>query len=391
MVGEATRARVTTSSGAGPSEAAGAPGSGKPRANPNLAPRGVAKTRVGCSCRAPAMANGQCRIHGGTSTGPRTAAELANLAAARTTSGDYSAASWASDRYRRTLAVRLRLRVAARQLQAFLPPDVAAQLVAVPAELSAPVRYSQIAKPEIATKTLTSGESDAPGRFTASARTAPRGRAAELEAARADRAAFVPWRAAIAGARLARREALAARRAARIENHDKNRMERLAGACLGGLAAGTRRRWGGGDGAGRGAGKAGAWAWEWRDARVGWGAAGGGHGIGKIVQRPSGQAPEGMPCEAEAGGGRGTEGADVGGSTLAIIASRHDARVQVPHRVKRPAAGSGRLQWGKPCSAPRGPGARMAGGVRGRRRAGTGEKRKRRQGLYGPANDAPAL
>jgi hypothetical protein len=175
MVGEAIRARVATSSGAGPSEAAGAPGSGKPRAKLNLAPRCGAKTRVGCACRAPAMANRRCWIHGGTSSGPRMAAGSANLAAARTTSGDYSAPSWASDRYRRTLAVRLRLLVATRQLRAFLPPDVAARLVAVPAELSAPVHYSQIAKPEIATKILRSGGRDAPGRFTASAREAPRG------------------------------------------------------------------------------------------------------------------------------------------------------------------------------------------------------------------------
>ena len=71
------------------------------------------------------MANGLCRIHGGASTGPRTAAGLANLAAVRTTCGDYSAASWSRDRYRRTLTVRLRLLVAATQLRAFLPPDVA--------------------------------------------------------------------------------------------------------------------------------------------------------------------------------------------------------------------------------------------------------------------------
>ena len=111
MAGEATRARIAGDAGAGPGRGAGAPGSGKPRADPNLAPRCGAKTRAGCACRAPAMGNGRYRIHGGTSTGPRTGAGLANLAAARTTSGDYSAASWAGDRYRRTLAVRFRLLV----------------------------------------------------------------------------------------------------------------------------------------------------------------------------------------------------------------------------------------------------------------------------------------
>lgn len=32
-------------------------------------PRCGAKTRSGLSCRAPAMPNGRCRMHGGTSTG----------------------------------------------------------------------------------------------------------------------------------------------------------------------------------------------------------------------------------------------------------------------------------------------------------------------------------
>jgi len=32
-----------------------------------------AKTRRGSVCQAPAMANGRCRLHGGKSTGPRTA------------------------------------------------------------------------------------------------------------------------------------------------------------------------------------------------------------------------------------------------------------------------------------------------------------------------------
>jgi len=35
-------------------------------------PRCGARTRAGCSCRQPAMANGRCRFHGGKSTGPRT-------------------------------------------------------------------------------------------------------------------------------------------------------------------------------------------------------------------------------------------------------------------------------------------------------------------------------
>ena len=40
--------------------------------NPGNAPRCGAMTRSGASCRAAAMPNGRCRMHGGPSTGPRT-------------------------------------------------------------------------------------------------------------------------------------------------------------------------------------------------------------------------------------------------------------------------------------------------------------------------------
>ena len=46
-----------------------------------------ARTRAGTSCRSPAMANGRCRLHGGHSTGPRTAEGLERIRAARTTHG----------------------------------------------------------------------------------------------------------------------------------------------------------------------------------------------------------------------------------------------------------------------------------------------------------------
>ena len=64
---------------------------GNPRGNPNLAPRCGARTRTGCACRAPAMANGRCRMHGGNSTGPRTQEGRERLRAARTTHGGYGA------------------------------------------------------------------------------------------------------------------------------------------------------------------------------------------------------------------------------------------------------------------------------------------------------------
>jgi hypothetical protein len=55
------------------------------------APRCGARTRSGDCCRQPAMRNGRCRMHGGLSTGPRTAEGRARCAAARRTHGFYSA------------------------------------------------------------------------------------------------------------------------------------------------------------------------------------------------------------------------------------------------------------------------------------------------------------
>ena len=59
------------------------------------APRCGARTRAAECCRQPAMANGRCRMHGGLSTGPRTAAGRACCAAARRTHGFYSAETMA--------------------------------------------------------------------------------------------------------------------------------------------------------------------------------------------------------------------------------------------------------------------------------------------------------
>ncbi len=50
-----------------------------------------ARTRAGTPCRRWPMPNGRCRLHGGCSTGPRTAEGLARLAAARTIHGGRSA------------------------------------------------------------------------------------------------------------------------------------------------------------------------------------------------------------------------------------------------------------------------------------------------------------
>jgi hypothetical protein len=48
------------------------------------APRCGAKTRAGLPCRAAAMPNGRCRMHGGPSTGPRTEEGKARIRASRT-------------------------------------------------------------------------------------------------------------------------------------------------------------------------------------------------------------------------------------------------------------------------------------------------------------------
>ena len=80
---------------------------GNPRGNPNAAPRGGARTRTADQpCRSPAMANGRCRMHGGRSTGPRTAEGLERLRAARTIHGGYGAEARAFFRWVRELRLR---------------------------------------------------------------------------------------------------------------------------------------------------------------------------------------------------------------------------------------------------------------------------------------------
>lgn len=59
--------------------------------DPSTAPRCGAQTRAGQPCCGPAMPNGRCRMHGGTSTGPRTAAGLVRLRKARTRTGMHTA------------------------------------------------------------------------------------------------------------------------------------------------------------------------------------------------------------------------------------------------------------------------------------------------------------
>ena len=58
----------------------------------NAAPRcGAKKRRKGTPCHSPAMANGRCRIHGGTSTGPKTKKGIESIRKAHWKHGQRSA------------------------------------------------------------------------------------------------------------------------------------------------------------------------------------------------------------------------------------------------------------------------------------------------------------
>ena len=184
------------------------PRSGHPRGNPNLAPRCRAKARTtGCPCRAPAMPNGRCRMHGGKSTGPRTPKGFADLAEARTKHGLYTATARATYCYRRKLATRTRTVVAVLRLRAYLPLELEARIAQGPYELvppprpdPAPVAGNQDNTP--CNVAWTAPARDANGRFLALPRPKPTGRQAEREAARQERAMLAPWRAGIKRARL---------------------------------------------------------------------------------------------------------------------------------------------------------------------------------------------
>ena len=161
------------------------PRSGHPRGNPNLAPRCRAKARTtGCPCRAPAMPNGRCRMHGGKSTGPRTPKGFADLAEARTKHGLYTATARATYCYQRKVATRTRTLVAVLRLRAYLPSELEARIAQGPYELvppprpdPAPVADNQDNTPCSVARTAQGR--DATGRFLARPRPGPTGRQAE--------------------------------------------------------------------------------------------------------------------------------------------------------------------------------------------------------------------
>src|SRR5262245_61392874 len=72
--------------------------------DPSRAPRcGAHARQTGAPCRAPAMTNGRCRLHGGKSTGPRTPEGRANSALSNWKHGGFSFAAKEERREARSL------------------------------------------------------------------------------------------------------------------------------------------------------------------------------------------------------------------------------------------------------------------------------------------------
>jgi hypothetical protein len=76
---------------------------GNPAGDYSKAKRCGAKTRRGTPCQCPGMKNGRCRLHGGLSTGPKTAEGRERSRRAVTKHGRYSAEAKAERRYHREL------------------------------------------------------------------------------------------------------------------------------------------------------------------------------------------------------------------------------------------------------------------------------------------------
>jgi hypothetical protein len=117
--------------------------------NPNLAraPRCGARTRCGCPCQAPAIRGKQrCRMHGGRSTGPRTAAGRARIRAARTIHGGYGAQDRAWNRLTLILLRRGQVLCDAHRYRDNLPEDLCIRLDMAP-ELLPPLAFPDSLSP----------------------------------------------------------------------------------------------------------------------------------------------------------------------------------------------------------------------------------------------------
>ena len=187
-------------------------------ATPGRAPACGARTRAAGWCLGLAMANGRCRIHGGASTGPRSAAGLARMVAAKTTHGRFAmsgAPERLAQRFVWTFMARAGLTAEATMLREYLPGGMAARLDSAPEELMPPKHPSQVAFEALAPLTPRTGLPLGLGRRARRARArlgvgggvadgaavARRGRAAERLVTQAETAAQAPWRAAIVAAR----------------------------------------------------------------------------------------------------------------------------------------------------------------------------------------------
>ena len=224
---------------------------GNPRGNPNLAPRCGAKVRAtGCACRAPAMANGRCRCHGGKSTGPRTPEGRASVARAHTTHGNYAQAGLGAKhrvhtRYCIVIARRSRLAQALTRHLRWLPRALAERVWAygVP-ELRSQVHYSQFqdAPPgssargqALVGQAAYKAGRDARGRFAAPPPPVLRGRKADLAAAHAEAAVLAPWKAALKRARMIKRLMRSQDRAAPLAKPGRGPLHGVPpGTCPGG-------------------------------------------------------------------------------------------------------------------------------------------------------------
>src|SRR5919199_533118 len=81
---------------------------GNPPGDYAKAPRWGPKNRRGAPCQCPAMPNGRCRLHGGLSTGPKTAEGIERIRAAVTKHGAYTAEAKAERRQMRELMRNMR-------------------------------------------------------------------------------------------------------------------------------------------------------------------------------------------------------------------------------------------------------------------------------------------
>jgi hypothetical protein len=193
---------------------------GNPLGNPglNLAARcGARARRTGCACRAPAMANGRCRMHGGCSTGPRTPEGMARMTAAHTTHGESRAWMRVVARYVWTSTTRGRLLNEVLRLRGFLPAAMVVLFAEGPAALLQPPRPDARVLENMNATPCNSlpGAGPASGRAGGKLRHRVSGREMERLAMLAEKASQAPWREAVAFARAAKREARRERGAAR--------------------------------------------------------------------------------------------------------------------------------------------------------------------------------